>query len=274
MTTHRPDPTVIHFTIDGRHGILGARHIAEALHIPYEPASTPEYHRMSSHSRHNRLRYLRDHTTCPYVPSTVPTPEATSSTPPTTPKTPPVVPATSAPPPSESTITISLQSSEAYVDTATFGYLSPPEHDMPGPSEPTIHLRRLLQQSRLPHEETATIEIETPSRALRLPWQSHRLHTILPPLPDHLSTFFKLKKTEGSELACKSKRSNEGCGSHADEGNFGAEGEGTQEAQMLRGHCGFFEEESDSLSVFGRHHWHARIIFGGDSKIVLLGCGQ
>nr|CAN76741.1 hypothetical protein VITISV_002566 [Vitis vinifera] len=39
VTTHQVrDPTVIHFTIDGRHGILGARHIAEALHIPYEPA--------------------------------------------------------------------------------------------------------------------------------------------------------------------------------------------------------------------------------------------
>ncbi|KAL6313488.1 hypothetical protein AAG906_005435 [Vitis piasezkii] len=38
MTTHHVwDPTVIHFTIDGRHGILGARHIVEALHILYEP---------------------------------------------------------------------------------------------------------------------------------------------------------------------------------------------------------------------------------------------
>nr|CAN82550.1 hypothetical protein VITISV_037163 [Vitis vinifera] len=33
------DPTVIHFTIDGRHGILGARHIVEALRIPYKRAS-------------------------------------------------------------------------------------------------------------------------------------------------------------------------------------------------------------------------------------------
>ena len=33
MTTKQVrDPTLIHFTIDGRHGILGARHIAEALH--------------------------------------------------------------------------------------------------------------------------------------------------------------------------------------------------------------------------------------------------
>ena len=39
MTTHHiRDHTVIHFTIDGRHGILEAKHIAEALRIPYEPA--------------------------------------------------------------------------------------------------------------------------------------------------------------------------------------------------------------------------------------------
>ncbi|RVW61765.1 hypothetical protein CK203_064868 [Vitis vinifera] len=44
VTTHQVrDPTVIHFTIDGRHGILGARHIAEALHIPYEPARPKDY---------------------------------------------------------------------------------------------------------------------------------------------------------------------------------------------------------------------------------------
>ena len=47
MTTHHVrDPTVIHFTIDGRHGILGAKHIAEALHIPYEPVSLAD----SSHT--------------------------------------------------------------------------------------------------------------------------------------------------------------------------------------------------------------------------------
>ena len=44
MTTHHVwDPTVIHFTIDGRHGILGARHIAEALRIPYEPTRLEDY---------------------------------------------------------------------------------------------------------------------------------------------------------------------------------------------------------------------------------------
>ncbi|RVW21472.1 hypothetical protein CK203_112626 [Vitis vinifera] len=44
MTTHQVrDPTVIHFTIDGRHDILGTRHIVEALRIPYEPARLEDY---------------------------------------------------------------------------------------------------------------------------------------------------------------------------------------------------------------------------------------
>ena len=30
-------PTMIHFSIDGRPGVLEIRHIAEALQIPYEP---------------------------------------------------------------------------------------------------------------------------------------------------------------------------------------------------------------------------------------------
>ena len=44
MTTNQVrDPTLIHFTIDGRHGILGARHIAEALQIPYEPSHFDDF---------------------------------------------------------------------------------------------------------------------------------------------------------------------------------------------------------------------------------------
>ena len=44
MTTNQVrDPTVIHFTINGRHGILGARHIAETLHIPNEPACPEDF---------------------------------------------------------------------------------------------------------------------------------------------------------------------------------------------------------------------------------------
>ena len=43
MTTHGAwSPTTIHFSIDGRQGILEARHVVEALHIPYEPVD-PTY---------------------------------------------------------------------------------------------------------------------------------------------------------------------------------------------------------------------------------------
>ena len=39
-----PSPTVIPFTIDGRHGILEARHIAEALQIPFEPVDPSAFY--------------------------------------------------------------------------------------------------------------------------------------------------------------------------------------------------------------------------------------
>ncbi|KAL6347463.1 hypothetical protein AAG906_025708 [Vitis piasezkii] len=52
MTTRRvQNPNVNHFTIDGRHGILGARHIAEALHIPYEPISPANFREWSHFSQ-------------------------------------------------------------------------------------------------------------------------------------------------------------------------------------------------------------------------------
>nr|CAN62950.1 hypothetical protein VITISV_027607 [Vitis vinifera] len=44
------NPTLIHFTIDGRHGILGARHIAEALRIPYEPSHFDDFRAWTSHT--------------------------------------------------------------------------------------------------------------------------------------------------------------------------------------------------------------------------------
>ncbi|KAL6342300.1 hypothetical protein AAG906_007514 [Vitis piasezkii] len=76
-----------------------------------------------------------------------------------------------------------------------------------------------------------------------------------------LSQLSKLKKLKGVSWPCKSKRSNEGCGSHADEGNFGAEGEGTQEAQILSSSSSYaFSPSSSSFLPF-------------DMKIVLLGCG-
>ncbi|RVW67657.1 hypothetical protein CK203_063521 [Vitis vinifera] len=42
------NPTFIHFTINGRHGILGARHIAEALQIPYEPSHFDDFRAWTS----------------------------------------------------------------------------------------------------------------------------------------------------------------------------------------------------------------------------------
>ena len=35
--------TAIHFSIDGRQGILEARHVVEALHIPYEPVDPIDF---------------------------------------------------------------------------------------------------------------------------------------------------------------------------------------------------------------------------------------
>ncbi|RVW58661.1 hypothetical protein CK203_102756 [Vitis vinifera] len=46
MTTRGvPVPASILFTIDGRQGILGARQIAEAFHIPYAPADPTAFRR-------------------------------------------------------------------------------------------------------------------------------------------------------------------------------------------------------------------------------------
>ena len=59
MTTHRiRNPNVIHFTNDGRHGILGARHIAEALHIPYEPVSLADFREWSHFSQRDMVHIL------------------------------------------------------------------------------------------------------------------------------------------------------------------------------------------------------------------------
>ncbi|RVW62645.1 hypothetical protein CK203_060740 [Vitis vinifera] len=62
------DPTVIHFTIEGHHGILGARHIAKALHIPYEPARPEEYRVWARPSQSNMVHILSKGTsTRPYL---------------------------------------------------------------------------------------------------------------------------------------------------------------------------------------------------------------
>ena len=59
MTTHHVrDPAIIHFTIDGRYGILGTRHIAEALHIPYETVSPTNYRELAHFSQSDMVCIL------------------------------------------------------------------------------------------------------------------------------------------------------------------------------------------------------------------------
>ena len=59
MTTQgAQNPTAIHFSIDGRQGILEARHIAEALHIPYEPVNPTHFREWSPVSQRDMVHIL------------------------------------------------------------------------------------------------------------------------------------------------------------------------------------------------------------------------
>ncbi|KAL6334519.1 hypothetical protein AAG906_018010 [Vitis piasezkii] len=59
MTTQgAQSPTAIHFSIDGHQGILEARHIAEALHIPYEPMDPTHFREWSPISQRDMVRIL------------------------------------------------------------------------------------------------------------------------------------------------------------------------------------------------------------------------
>ncbi|RVW92723.1 hypothetical protein CK203_041570 [Vitis vinifera] len=59
MTTRGvPSPTLIHFTIDGRHGILEARDIVETLQIPFEPVDPSAFHHWSPVSQRDMVRIL------------------------------------------------------------------------------------------------------------------------------------------------------------------------------------------------------------------------
>ena len=51
-------PTTIHFSIDGWQGILEARHIAEALHIPYKPVDPAHFREWSPISQRDMIRIL------------------------------------------------------------------------------------------------------------------------------------------------------------------------------------------------------------------------
>nr|CAN77130.1 hypothetical protein VITISV_022657 [Vitis vinifera] len=52
------NPTLIYFTIDGRQGAIGARYIAEALRIPYEPVTQADFREWSSFSQRDMVRIL------------------------------------------------------------------------------------------------------------------------------------------------------------------------------------------------------------------------
>ena len=61
-------PTAIHFIIDRRQGILEARHIAEALHIPYEPMDPADFREWSRISQRDMVRILSKGTSSdPYI---------------------------------------------------------------------------------------------------------------------------------------------------------------------------------------------------------------
>ena len=59
MTTHGiRSPTAIYFSIDGRHGILEARHVAKALHIPYKPIDPADFLEWSPVSQRDMVHIL------------------------------------------------------------------------------------------------------------------------------------------------------------------------------------------------------------------------
>ena len=53
-----PSPSVIHFTIDGHHSVLEARHIAEALYIPFEPDDPSAFCHWSPVSQRDMVHIL------------------------------------------------------------------------------------------------------------------------------------------------------------------------------------------------------------------------
>ena len=59
MTTQgAQSPIAIHFSIDGRQGILEARHIIEALHIPFQPEDLAYFRQWSPISQRDMVCIL------------------------------------------------------------------------------------------------------------------------------------------------------------------------------------------------------------------------
>ena len=58
ITCRVQNPNVIYFTIDGHHGIIGAKHIVEALHLPHEHVSPTYFREWSYFSQRDMVRIL------------------------------------------------------------------------------------------------------------------------------------------------------------------------------------------------------------------------
>ncbi|KAL6322902.1 hypothetical protein AAG906_021036 [Vitis piasezkii] len=165
MTTQAAQsPTAIYFSIDGRQGILEARHIAEALHIPYQPEDPTHFRQYPTLSVATIVESIslltNGHSwwdelpteSIPPTPTAPSMPEATSTDPPTTPPAPPV-----APPTSEASITISATEFRAMIQQH-LRLLPPPHTDIPGLLKPIA-----LAEETTPVEETTRADV--PSQA-------------------------------------------------------------------------------------------------------------
>ncbi|KAL6346938.1 hypothetical protein AAG906_005998 [Vitis piasezkii] len=153
-----PSPTSIHFTIDGRHGTLEAKHIAEALQIPFEPVDPSVFRQWSPLSQRDMLAgYFAPPGALPMVAPLdellietippVPMPEAVSAAPPMTSIVPPIAPTTFKP-----FITISASKFRGI----HLSLLPPPQPDLPESSKPLAPT-----EDTIPLEDTSTAEDET-----------------------------------------------------------------------------------------------------------------
>ncbi|RVW36249.1 hypothetical protein CK203_107280 [Vitis vinifera] len=143
MTTQgSQSPTAIHFSIDGRQGILEAKHIAKALHIPYKPVDPAHFREWSPISQRDMDELPTE--SVPHAPATPPVPEATSTDPSTTPHVPLAASLTS-----EASITISATEYRAMTN-------------IPGLSEP-IALAEETTKVDVPLQATHKAAIEPSS---------------------------------------------------------------------------------------------------------------
>ncbi|RVW72451.1 hypothetical protein CK203_060465 [Vitis vinifera] len=161
MTTQgAQSPIAIHFSIDGCQGILEARHIAEALHILDQLEDLAHFRQWSLYLSETwsasyqeglmEIHSFYDELPVDFVPPTLAAPsmpQATFTDPPATPHIPPT-----APPTSEDFITVSGTEFRAMIHQHLG--LSPPQTDIPRPSEPIA-----LAEDTTPAQETHRADV-------------------------------------------------------------------------------------------------------------------